>query len=74
MVCVGVGGEELVLGQLGVGELVVECPLDVPEEVLDRLPVCHARFFEKRARLPTVRAMSRRVATAGLKRDPTAWL
>ena len=42
MVSVGVGGEELVVGGRGVGELVVNGALEILEEMLDSSPVHHA--------------------------------
>ena len=47
MVGVGVGGKEFAVRGRGVGELVIEGALEVPEEVLDRLPVCHAGIPRK---------------------------
>ena len=47
MVSVGVGGKKFAVRGRGVGELVIERALEVPEEVLDRLPVRHARIPRK---------------------------
>ena len=46
-----VGGEELGVGGRGVCELVVERGLDVAEEVLHRLPVCHPRVCREASKV-----------------------
>ena len=51
MVGVGVGGEKFRVRGRGVRELVVVRALDVAEEVLHRLPVCHPRVCREASKV-----------------------